>query len=175
MMTPPGIMWITIYQGTTMQLIDQHCIVARAEDLESDYQGLEPHSTFYQLWFWGMLCNRSELLFTHLMKVTKLSFEWQIQETLSLFYWFFTRKSFLFSTLASPRSPCPCTSNSFLRPLFVSFSGSIFPAHSLHVFVIWSYRVLSLNIPGEFHCLWCFYYCLQESASYIISSPNCLM
>ena len=46
-----------------MQLIGQHCIVARAEDLESDYQGLEPHSTFYQLWFWGMLCNRSELLF----------------------------------------------------------------------------------------------------------------
>ena len=49
MMTPPGIMWIAICRRTTMQLIDQHCIVARAEDLESDYQGLETHSTFYWL------------------------------------------------------------------------------------------------------------------------------
>lgn len=34
-----------------------------------------------------------------------------------------------------------------LRPLFVSFSGSIFPAHSLHVFVIWSYKGLISQYP----------------------------
>lgn len=143
MMTPPGIMWITIYQGTTMQLIDQHCIVAGAEDLESDYQGLEPHSTFYQLWFWGMLCNWSELLFTHLMKVTNCLWMTDSRDSKPSFYWFFT-KSFLFSTLASPRSPLPAV---FSQATLCFFLWLNFPAHSLHVFVIWSYKGLISQYP----------------------------
>lgn len=54
---------------TTMQLIDQHSTVARAQYRECDYQHLDPHSVSYQLWFGGMLPNQSELAFTHLMKV----------------------------------------------------------------------------------------------------------
>lgn len=91
-----------------------------------------------------MLCNRSELLFTHLMKVTKLSFEWQIQETLSPLLLVF-HKILPFSLLWLPGHPVLAQFS--LRPLFVSFSGSPFPAHSLHVFVIWSYKGLISQYP----------------------------